>query len=282
MDDDFDVFKPKQQQSTDFFTNNAIINSRTINTNHIDEQNKEYLTYTINSAYRDKVAYPTTHDFVITLRDPIRNIESIQLSNFIANLQQKYLINSNNNSYIIDGGAVATIAEGDYDLNTIVSTPTTLISTIDSIATIDATLDTINEKITITSSGATNILFPKTNNDSLAYILGFEPDITYTLPITAPYRINMTKSQTAILHINDFNINYANNQQNNNWSFAAFPINKDDAKYRAGNPIIKEFKFPQYITQIKVQLTDLYGNPFDIHNSDVHFDLIFGVINQRN
>lgn len=345
MNNEFDVFNTSSTKP-DFFYTNSIIQNKQINHDEIVDDNIEYLTYTINSAYRDMSNYPNSNTFTIIFKNPIRNIMSVQLINFIANFDRRFIINSGNNTfsvsrleektrtkkdeygnivydtsgnivienYIDYDTKIITIPVGNYGL-----TSTTVINSgnqikdlfdkmniliqnefplvgndlkFESKSPVDPTRDnTYYNKMTSTHTHAIVVNFHGNNSSSLGYLLGFLPNYDYYFAIgnvtpteiTAPYSSNFNKAQIAILNIDGFNINYASNEYSNNWSYAAFPVNKDDAKYRAGHPIIKKFKSPTgYIKQLDIKLTDIFGNPFDLQNEEIHFDLMFEVINQRN
>lgn len=121
------------------------------------------------------------------------------------------------------------------------------------------------------------IKFLSYNEDSLAHILGFKPDIYYSRTgdhIISDYQIKLKKEKYAILYINDYDIIYSNKNsiingfyiiQNNNMNNLQCLLDKN----------IKYFSpYIDYIDKIDIKLKDYYGNFINLNNNNFSFELI--------
>lgn len=267
----------------------------------------QYRTLIMNSRERDRTIWDNAHTFQVNLDEPIRFVRSIKLIDFICNLERRYLIHTYNNTYEIstDSGATFTsytMNVGDYDIalygndaqGSIAATiheEFARVLTANAPNTTTAQLYRHSDKIALTVDiGSYIIRFPtsSTNKDSLAYVLGFKPDTNYIISVNenvAPYRVNYVKSSIAVININnnEFDVIKSNLSNKTNQTYGIVNIDKDYNKYKAGTPIVKYFINPlNYLDKLKIEITDIYGNAYDFHDSDLILTFLIEYENQLN
>jgi len=276
----------------------------------------QYRTLIINSRERNRTSWDNAYSFQILLDEPIRFVRSIKLLDFICHLERRYLVHEYNNTFTITysgTSATVTIPEGDYDLTLYGGTPTTLASTVASqiqdvlqnkiggtaaAATVTASVSAVTDKITLKYNNndvsdetlTINFSTSVSNKDTLAYVLGFKENTDYTVAdgdgeVTADFRLNYTKSSVAVISINhnDFNVVKSNLSNKTNDTYGIVNIDKDYNKYKAGTPITKFFYNQlNYLDRLRIDINDIYGNPFDFQDSDLIMTFLIEYENQRN
>jgi len=121
------------------------------------------------------------------------------------------------------------------------------------------------------------IKFLSYNEDSLAHILGFKPDIYYSRTgdhITSDYQIKLKKEKYAILYINDYNILYSNKNSIINGFYIIHNNHMNNLQCLLDKNIKYFSPYIDYIDKIDIKLKDYYGNFINLNNNNFSFELI--------
>lgn len=265
-------------QDPDFYRHHAIIPQ--------PQESKDEIycyRYVLDSRLRDRISYPNSHTFTLKLDEPFRKVHSINLTTLNFQMTKRYLIHSKNNQIQIDGGAIQTIAEGDYELGTLNTVPTTLLSAIDTISGgTGSAFGPVDDRTVLggLTANTTVVKFPSTQNgNSLAYILGFLPDTDYTADgsgnITSTHRANINKPEYCVLNLSNVELNRSQTSSKLNESFAIVSSCREVADYHEKVPMIRVYRSPlDYFDRFEVKLTDYYGDACDLNGTDFMAEFI--------
>lgn len=258
----------------------------------IAEPKKQHqsIRYVIDSRDRNTTIYPNANNFCVDLQEKITDVTAITLINLDINLLRRYMIGEFNNGFY--QGADVSPAKftnsnvfpiGDYQISNSSLSDTHLVEVInstgpDKVANMTAVLDSVTEKLTITTTGAIFRFNKSANGNSLAYILGFLPDVDYASGSEAPYRVNLNKQDYCVVHIENAE-NFWGINTPINGSFAIVRDKQSNTSYRSHDVICKEFKQPlNSLTKLRIRITDYYGDLFSLEGSETKFDFRFDTL----
>lgn len=245
----------------------------------------------IDSRIRNTSLFPNQNQYDIELDDDINDVKSATLVYADIPMPQ-YMINDYFNKIVVNVASVdytVSISNGDYteaelatELGTKITTATGTTFEVFYVGKTDNFLFTAASPFSLKFSGQTN---------TIAQIIGFLPQ-TYasyadasspgqTNKVMASYRKNFAYNDYIIMDIEQFDVLKSSNKDLNK-SFAIIPKNFnelnicDEMKYK------KTFSPPiGKLARLKVRFYDKYGNPYEFHNMDHRFEIIFESHRQR-
>lgn len=249
-------------------------------------EKEEYLI--IDSRARNQDLYPETNDYQVELANEYRDILEIELLS--ANIPKSaYNINASNNTIHFDVGGTeytASVSSGNYNITDLLSELETAMNASGSGVTFTLTEDTRTNKITISGTGAFDLLFnggqePIGNqfrsiykDSSIGYNLGFRrTDLTGLTTYTAQNIYNIAGENYILLYIKELenletsDINYNNISQ----SFTKINLNTDynTVKFHSANAEYYSrilFKSPlQKLSQMIIRFYNYNGTLYDFN-----------------
>jgi hypothetical protein len=250
----------------------------------------ETIILNIDSKFRDKDIYPNSTNFKYRLDVPIKNVIEIILTS-VRIPNTSYLISpKKGNNKLTVNNIELTIAEGNYDINNLISAIQTLI--INNVNNdIKLELNPITGKIKFFSNSNSNFtvsFYKTTEYGSLANILGFtELDISGNIFLLNDDEyignnvINIFDDLYYLLKINDIGSVY----NNNNKYFAKILSrqSKNFVDYEGNHEFVsKNFIFEQPIDLeiFNIQLFDYLNNNINLNGLDI--DLTLEIKSVRN
>jgi hypothetical protein len=198
--------------------------------------------YVLNSRDRNTAIQPNPSDYRIELRSPYLEVVSVELVGTALPLSAYNMNSTNNKLYFqeVDGGTLleATIPVGNYpDAATLATTAATALMGASVLgATYSGTVDTLTDKITLTSDGGGGAVFtlvffgqptlegegtpefrrekPQYPPQSAGPALGFDTvDYSGALMYEAPFVTNLDGDPSVFLHIEELELLEANNAE---------------------------------------------------------------------
>jgi hypothetical protein len=246
----------------------------------------------VDSRYRDMNAYKNSGKFNFYLPNTLRNIISIRLSSIeLPNLFYTFTKAKHNISFIITTLTIAPyiieITEGNYISGQMLSELNKKFAELNTLTglLITASFNSINGKITLSSTNNFDIDFTDYNNEpnpSLGKYLGFiknkyEGSSSYT----GEGILDVIGDPYVYLRINDYGDLITQFNDKNILAKIVIRELKNIMIFDDGsNFVTKQFVFknPQTINRLNVELIDQYGRTLDMVNMNFSFTLEFKMI----
>lgn len=257
-------------------------------------------TIFIDSRLRNRTKYPNANKFTLPLEVPFTNVYAVRVvSASIPNSQ--YIINSNNNkiyfretnSQATNGTyTTATLNVGNYTISNLITEINTQLATV-SIATLTASVDTTNRRVTIASNlgggaerfdlvftsgveimtdGSTSPIYI---DGTIARVLGFKPEnLTGAATYTSDGIYNLTPSFYCLLKIDEFQNFTGVRNTSVNGSLTEIPFTSSSFEYSlfrgmSDNLAVKILKIPMNrLTKLDVSLLNYDGSYYDTNGYD--------------
>lgn len=257
--------------------------------------------FSIDSRFRNKTAYPNSHNFTYTIEETVDNvnhIEQFEEKNIIEiNILSMELQNTSNfinssrvNNTFVEGSTTLNINDGSYTKNE-------LITELNRVIELDGTPDTGDNifsyssttgKVTINNTTSNAIKFENnsTNYDALGSILGFSSltkTISANTSATAENAMTLPQEKYFFLKVNDIG-NIINRKTNKR--YLAKIVLDNSSRFEATNIetqfniISKPHKLnqPIDINNLEISLEDDLGNLVDLNGTDFSITLELSII----
>ncbi len=249
----------------------------------------ETIILNVNSRFRDKSLYPNAGDFFMDITQDIRNIIHMRLTSLeIPNISYMFSDDKNNNSFKLTVNSrtfTISLENGNYTSDSLIDALTTELDTINTATGADLaiSISVITGKLTITCSQSFTINFSRTGDtmySNINYFLGYTQD-TYTgKSIEAESVINLLGTNYFFIKINNIQNIYDHYVPN---AFAKVIINtsKFAVQFEDYDNFVskdKQFRSPQNLKKLHIQIVDHYGKVMDFFNHDISFTLELGYI----
>jgi hypothetical protein len=245
----------------------------------------------IDSRHRNTTQFSNSNDFNFPILNDssgnnhgiLKNVVSIKLKS-IESINAGYFISSSrgNNTFTI-GGTSVTLADGNYNVDTLIST---LNADVEMLAEgVVATYNQNTNKITFTFTGSKTFNFDNTTSyPSLGELLGFHTTGNYaSTTFTFTNSISQFSNEYFYLYLS----NLGNLKYNNRNYFAKILFTDDydtnNAEYRFPrlNSYISDevlFTKPEDIMDVRVRVYDYLGNLIDLNGTNFSFTLEFNTV----
>lgn len=274
-------------EDTTILDEHAIISPPAINAKDISIRKTKFI---IDSRDRNINKYPSPSKYTITPEEPLTDVTNVELilTDFKFN---NYNVNKYNNILHTSGGDY-TISQGVYD-------GSTLASKLTSSTPFTVSYNSVNEKLTITSSLNTTLVFTnpvkKQYNldtmvdvymtNSIGHLLGFDIkdyDLVAGVPFEVPNPISLETENYIVMYMQQAKVYQSkNNNIHNCFAIINKLENSSNGLVMFNNTVSKSFNPPiANLNNLVFKFCDYHGNLYDFQNKEHRFELLFSSLKQ--